>query len=119
MNLFGQIIGKENWDFLNPDLNSTQLVELFHFFANGITDTVFPEKEISIREDDKPYFTEQLRRLKRLRCREYNKHGKSNYYTSLVTKFNDLMKTELGKYKQKLECRMQSGQIGSILFTHF
>ena len=54
MNLFGQIIGKERWNFLNQNLNPTQLVELFQFFTNEVTDRVFPEKEIKIREGDKP-----------------------------------------------------------------
>ena len=52
--------------------------------------------------------------MKRLRCREYSKHGKSNKYNALVIKFNNLLKSEIDKYKQKLISKMKDGQIGSI-----
>ena len=75
INLFGQIIGSENWSFLSPELKPGQLVELFQFYNSSMTDLIFPEKTISVYSDDKPYFNEQLRLIKRQRCREYTKHG--------------------------------------------
>ena len=49
-----------------------------------------------------------------MRCREYSKHGKSIYYKSLVIQFNDLLKSEVEKYRQKIIDKMKNGQIGSI-----
>ena len=105
MNLFGQIIGGEEWSFLRQTLTPSQLVDLFQYYTGEIIDVVFPEQKVRIKDEDKPYFTEQLRILKRQQCPEYNKNGKSNKYKSLVERFESLLKTDILKHKQKLKSR--------------
>ena len=114
LQIFGQIIGNEKWTFLDPNLNPTQLVELFQFYSCKMTDAIFPEKNIKISQNDKPYFTEKLQKLKRLRCREYSKNGKSEKYKDLAHEFQRLLKTEIGNYKAKIIEKFKSGQVGSI-----
>ena len=114
LDVFGQIIGNEKWEFLNPKLNPTQQVELFEFYSNQIVDTIFPEKCVKLGQNDKPYYTEELKTLKRRRCREYVKNGKSFKYKSLVQDFQNLMQSEISKYKEKILDRFKNGKIGSI-----
>ena len=90
------------------------MVDLFHFFTSQTTDLLFPEQQIKIRDNDKPYFTEELRKLKRLRCREYNKKGKTDKYKSLVRQFDELLKCEIDKYSKKLMNQFHNGKRGSI-----
>ena len=49
-----------------------------------------------------------------MRCREYNKHGKSVKYKRLVDQFNKMLKTEIEKYRIKIMQKFKDGQIGSI-----
>ena len=56
----------------------------------------FPEKKVIISSDDQPFFTERLSRLKRRKCREYNKNRKSQKWETL----NASYVTELSKAKQ-------------------
>ena len=62
---FGQIICNQSWSFLASNLGSSQLVELFEYYVQSVTDAVFPVKQIYVSSDDKPYFTEELRKMKR------------------------------------------------------
>ena len=55
----------------------------------------FPLKTITLSSEDKPWFNEQLRSLKRARLREYNRHGKSVKYLELQTNFNCFPPPEL------------------------
>ena len=79
-----------------------------------MTNVIFPEEPISIYPNDKPYFTQQLRIIKRRRCREYAKNGKSEKYRGLCIRFEDMLKSEIAKYKCKLEEKMKNYQKGSI-----
>ena len=45
-----------------------------------------PIKTRKIAIDDKPWFTDELKKLRRKICREYKKHRKSNKYNELNRK---------------------------------
>ena len=74
----------------------------------------FPENKISINENDKPWFTEQLRTLKRRRMREYSKNGKSRKYIDLRDDFNEKAKCAVLKYIEKLKIDVLEGRRGSV-----
>ena len=57
--------------------------------------STFPQKRILVSSDDQPWFTEELRALKRKRQREYQKHGKSQKYLDLLESFNAKSKLEI------------------------
>ena len=75
---------------------------------------IFPERTITIDSNDKPYFTERLRVLKRQRMREYNKNGKSEKYFKLKEIFESQLNVELEKYKEKISNEVLEGSRGSI-----
>ena len=77
-----------------------------------LTDT-FPEKKITIFSDDKPWFNEELRLLKRQRLREYEKHGKSNKYCEMLVQYTSKVNIAINKYKGKLKDQVVTGKRGS------
>ena len=77
-------------------------------------DQVFPQKAVFVGPDDKPYFTEELRQLKRQRQRAYRLHGRrSNTYLRLEKRFGEKLKSEAMKYKNKIEREVLEGKRNS------
>ena len=70
-------------------------------------------KSIQISGKDQPWFTEELRALKRSRLREYTRHGKSKKYTELKSKFDKKFEAEFKKYQTKIELEVTEGKRGS------
>ena len=102
-------------NFLALDgLPVNKMVELLHSIIDPILSDTFPEKQIIISPFDDPWFTEQLRKLKRQRQRHYERHGKDDKYIELKTIFDEKFKNERAKYKQKIEKQVQEGSRGSI-----
>ena len=110
--VFGSRLSQLNFGFA-PEMNSTELVGAFQDQLEGLVSVTFPQKSIIISSEDKPFFTEELRNLKRRRMREYTKHGKSNKYFELKEIFENKMKSELEKYKQKIIDEVSDGKRGS------
>ena len=46
-----------------------------------------PEKEMKLGSQDKPFINAELKKLARLKSREYNKRGKTSKYKSLEKLF--------------------------------
>ena len=90
------------------------MVQRFQDTMKTLVENSFSEKQITIKSDDKPYFKENLRRLKRQRQREYYKHGRSMKYLELKEKFDEKLKIEKLKYIQKVCVEVVEGSRGSI-----
>ena len=58
-------------------------------------------KEVRIKSRDKPYFTEELQILGRLKMHEYERKEKSERFSHLQVKFKVLLLKEVNKYKDK------------------
>ena len=50
-------------------------------------DEIFPQEKVKISIKDKSYITAELTKLDRLKKREYKKHGKSEKWVKLQSKF--------------------------------
>ena len=62
-----------------------------------------PTKTVKLRPQiDKPFMTEDLKRLDRQRKREYKKHGKSQKYHSLSSIFDTKYKRASTDYLEKI-----------------
>ena len=99
---------------LNSDLSADEMVHRYEKVTNELLGVTFPEKRIVFNPDDKPWFTQQLRALKRARMREYNKHGRSGKYLELLSAFNEKFRTEYCKYMNKMKLEVTEGTRGSI-----
>ena len=111
---FGNILGNESWSYLDNPLDPSTLVELFEQHLLRVSDIVFPTKLVKIHQNDKPYFTEELRTLKRLKLREYVKHGKSQKLNILHENYANILASQIKKYKEKLIQEVKDGKKGSI-----
>ena len=110
---FGEKVKKESFNFLS-EMRASDMVQGFQSKIQRIVEDTFPEKQITILAEDKPYFTENLRKLKRQRQREYYKHGRSNKYLNIKEKFEEKLKIEKSKYIQKIYLEVSEGSRGSI-----
>ena len=95
---FGPRLADMDWSFL-VGLSADQMVETFETAAARLVDETFPQKEVMIIEGNQPYFTEELRQLRRQRNRAYQRAGRSPTYYSLHKKFNYKLKSKANKYK--------------------
>ena len=110
--VFREKMESESWDFLNLALEPTQLVDLLQSYFKAAVESTFPQKKIVISPDDKPWFTETLRQLKRQRQRIYFKQGKSPAYWQIKVKFEEIMSLEMIKYKDKVIREVLEGKRG-------
>ena len=97
-------------DNLLPD----ESVRVYEELSLGLLKHTFPEKKVVYMETDQPWFTEELRLLKRKRMREYGAHGKSKKYHELLELFNNKAKDAINKYKEKLKKDVIDGKRGSV-----
>ena len=105
----GQVFCTEEWKFMNPELDSTKLTELFEFYTGGIIDTFCPLKTISERPGENPFMREDMKILKRKIMREYEKRGKSPAYFEMKKSLEEKIKSEKIKYKDKILSEVNSG----------
>ena len=77
LQLFGQYFVKQSWEFLDNFENPTEMAENFESVISAYTDNFFPPKTIFVTPYDKPYFTEELRKMKCQRQRYYRTNGKN------------------------------------------
>ena len=111
---FGVILQKKDWGELEDTLSSTQMVDRFQAMSEDLVDMSFAKKSVLVGDQDQPYFTEELRRIKRRRQRAYVTHGKrSDRYIALRRHFEDKLRQEAKKYINKIETEVTEGKRGS------
>ena len=111
---FGFKLVDQDWADLKDSMDSTELVDTFVKISVKLVEDSFPQKEILVGPEDKPYFTEELRQLKKRRQRAYRRYGKrSNKYIQLEERFSDRLKHEAFKYQQKIVSDVREGKRSS------
>ena len=111
---FGFILVDTSWDFLDGQMEVTDMVDTFERSHKALVDKTFPLKEVHVGIDDKPYFTEELRQIKRRRQRAYSQQGRrSQLYTKLKQLFDTKLMNEARKYKSRIENEVKEGRRGS------
>ena len=86
----------------------------FQTSNKSLVDQIFPEKQVQVGPNEKPYFTEELRHLKRQRQRAYEKYGRqSRKYKYLRQIFDQKLLNEAKKYRTKIENEVKDGKRGS------
>ena len=91
-----------------------EMINRYENITNELLNQTLPEKQVIVNPEDRPWFTEQLRKLKRMRMREYNKHGRSTKYSELSSSFNEKFHTEYLKYLNRVKLEVTDGTRGSI-----
>ena len=95
-------------------MNVDEMVDAFVDHSKLLVDEFFPEKKVMVAPEEKPYFTEELRQLKRKRQRAYAKHGRRSIkYKRLKEIFDLKLQSESQKYILKIQKEIQEGKRGS------
>ena len=113
---FNNDLSYNNFAQLN-EMSIPEMVAKFQSITNKLYCETFPQKEIIISSEDTPWFTEELRKLRRQRQREYFRHGKSDKYLELVNKFDWKGRSEISKYKERIKNQVLEGRKGSTYPT--
>ena len=107
---FGDVIVSHDWSSLTQGMSSTTMVNIFESETILMVENTFPEKVVHISNYDKPFMTQELKQLRRKRQRIYRKEGRSSKYLQLKTKFDQKLKMEAEKYKQKILTEVSEGK---------
>jgi hypothetical protein len=111
---FGVALLQEQWAGMGALSSVSEMVGSFETRSEELVGIYFPKKVISVGAGDLPYFTEELRLLKRQRQRAYAAQGRRGQrYIQLREKFDARKKTESIKYREKLMAEVREGKRGS------
>ena len=103
----------ETWNFLDPNLSSTDLTERYEQYVTEILEVNCPKQTIFVHPDDSLYITVELKALKRRIMREYEKKGQSEKYFNLKELFQRKILDAANKYKQKIVASVVDGDRAS------
>ena len=110
---FGPKLAEVDWSVLLDGRTAEECVKQFHAAANRLVEQQFPTKQVTIMEDDLPYFTEVCGKLRRQRDNAYKRGGKSETYFRIQNDFQNKLVNESSKYKNKIIAEVNEGKRGS------
>ena len=98
---FGQWIVQTDWDSVRNGADpTTQARELDDVIGEKLNE-LLPTKTLKITQKDKMWINAELKRIDRLKKREWTKRGKSEKYLALKKKFDEKYKEAAEKYLEK------------------
>ena len=95
------LAGEEWTDITNCKLSPTEQVEIFHKTLQNNLNIHCPTKVLKLGSHDKPWMNLELKKLHRLKSREYVRNGKSEKYRLLLKQFQLKYKKAAEKYLTK------------------
>ena len=99
---FNEWITSENWiDIKNNTLSPTKKAQNFEELLRSKLDIFCIEKSIKIGSHDKPWVNGEIKKLHRLKSREYVKNGTSEKYKKLQKEFKNKYFSAAEKYMHK------------------
>ena len=92
-----------DWKFIFDESSAHKKAENLQNFLLSQLDIFFPEKRITFSDDDREFFTPELKSLDRKRKRVYSRQGRSEKWKLLNKKFKDkISKAKKGHYKNSV-----------------
>ena len=85
---FGRWISAEDWASVPDNISPTEQVQKLQELLTDKMNEIFPKKSFRVTQQDKAWINFELKKLDRLKKREYRKHGKSVKYYKLLEKFD-------------------------------
>ena len=98
---FGNWITRKDWDELSCDLPATALTSQFENILLDNLNRICPEKTLKIGPQDQPWMNTELKKLHRLKSREYVRKGKTDRYHLLSKEFTKNYKKCAKKFMQE------------------
>ena len=100
MDQLDQWFQKHSWeDIMSEDCVNKKAINLQNIVMEKVNEYL-PLKKRKIANDDQPWYTQELKILKRKKSREYQKHRKSAKYILLVKKYDKKLKMAKQRYKR-------------------
>ena len=110
---FGCKLMEENWAKMEEMEDSSAMVDYFEKRTKDMVDIQFPTKTVWSSPEDLPYFTQELRKLKRRRQRAYRKGKQSEAYRTCKELFEAKKLKEAIKYRNKIIDEIKKGKRNS------
>ena len=99
----------KDWDKNTYDMQTDEKAKYFHETMITKLNEYLPTKTRKISSDDQPWCSEQMKKLKRKKSREFHKHRKSIKYMSIEEQYKKAEKTAKHKfYKDTIKDLKQS-----------
>ena len=99
---FSQWITAEEWGpVMDSSLSPTEQTEIFEKILKHKLDLFCPMKTVKLSSQDKPWINGELKKIHRLKSREYIKRGQSKKYKSLQKEFQTKYDAAAAKYLSK------------------
>ena len=98
---FGKWITHEDWESLNSCASTTEQVGCLQNLLEEKIEQIFPTKTVRFSPSDKPWITNELKKLARKRKKEYRKWGKSDKYLRLQSDFDLKFERAMSDYMAK------------------
>ena len=108
----GEWIVNEDWESVSHNQSVNEQVTSFEELVLDKLNTFCPMKEMKISSHDKLFINAELKKLHRLRSREYNRRGKTKKYKELANLFKIKYKIEAKKFLDKNVTELKTGNPG-------
>ena len=102
MKLLKLWIQNKQWKELEEAPTVDMKVKIFNQDILTQLNICLPEKIIRVTTDDAPWCNNKVKNIKRIKCREYNKHRRSNKWIELDKKYKLVVKQEKQKYYKNI-----------------
>ena len=109
---FGDWLQTEDWDCINDGLNPTEQVKIMEAKLGDKLDKLLPQKTLKVSSHEKPWISYDLKKIARLKRREYIKHGRSEKYKKLQSKFDTKFEDAAKRYLDKNVTEMENTNPG-------
>ena len=91
------------WTEVFDEESAHRKAEILQNLLVSAFEELFPEKVKKVANDDQPFINEKLKKMKRKKCREFQKHRRSEKWRTLEEKYQDeLGKTKKDYYRRKI-----------------
>ena len=88
---------------MNTVNDPTEKVSAFENIISVKVDAIFPTKEVKIHNLDKEFMSNQMRKIRRQKSREYSRKGRSEKFLKMQKEFLDLKNANSIKYIEEIE----------------
>ena len=95
-------ITEQEWTQVTESGSIDEKAEVLHNLVMNKLDECCPEKTRRISSDDRPWYTEQLKRLDRKRRREFSKNRRSKKYKRIKKLYDQKVAIAKRKFKSKM-----------------
>ena len=102
MAILKENLENKTWENVFNEESANKKADIFHSELMQIIEKFAPEKTRTVSNDDQPWFTEALKKIDKLRRREYRHNRRSKRYLELQQHYKIKCKQEKKKFFKKM-----------------